>query len=268
LNLALANRYATIRPHICLKRHFQDLDLLAPPNLSIDGVNSGGGLDQPNPQSSFSISSKADIKWLQKQDLRTIEASGSVARMIWQNAQEVVGAETLAAVENHIVASVRGRRTTGVTGIRDSIAETVAAVARSMGWNMDSPQVVYMSTHHVSWSVNQDYQTLQQNVERARSGERRFISQEARDTMIAREQSEAERLLPYRDAINYGLARYVSEQQATGQFPQGEQYLDVLRFLIYQRSATQAVKKRVISFLQQGKIAEAYQAVLDSGGVK
>jgi hypothetical protein len=188
---------------------------------------------EPAPRREFHISQKRDHAWfagLSAVPPPPYEDRKEVSRMIDQNAHELFG-DTISAwtdVQQHILATAQGTRYTGIPALTYSLSLSMAAVARRMGWSAHSPEFVYMSGCHYAFSIGRDLEDLNKRIQAAEEGKRQFVSEDARAQRVGSEKAEAGRLAGYRHSMKTTLDEYVQRY-----LPQGEQYLELLRFLPY-----------------------------------
>lgn len=207
-------------------------------------------------QKTFQISPKSSREWLVAvSSWADYMDRVRVAEDMVTNARELEGGVDWGEILGRTFAIVdRSRRYTGKVAIVYSIAGTVGSVASNMGWNMHSPEIVYMSGYHFFWGLGKDIDNINKRL--AVAEERTFDSQEAKEKTFQKEQQDVGRLGTFRQRLGESLDLYARQS-----FPAEDldQYLEILRGLLY-AGHNQLGQKRhsIFNFLKSGQIREAH----------
>ncbi|MDO8619525.1 MAG: hypothetical protein Q7R49_06335 [Candidatus Daviesbacteria bacterium] len=210
----------------------------------------------------FNISPKTPHAWLASQERwGNKSALLTVADDIVANAMELekgvnwyeILDRTFAIVHRYGINGRGDIRYTGKFAIQNSIAATVGSVASNMGWNMSSPEVVYMSGYHFFWGLGKDVDRLDQKI--AGSNARTFSSEEAKEAALKKEGEEASRLGAFRKRLGETLDIFAQQNFESKNL---DTYLKILRNLIYlPNKGINLDRAKVFALLKSGDIASA-----------
>lgn len=151
----------------------------------------------------------------------------------------------------------QGRTYSGRAALIHSVARSIGTVADHMGWDMHSPEVVYMGGYHFAWALGQKLDRLNLWQEEAQQGKKDFIDERSRVTALQRNEQEIGTLGTFRSKLNGALTEYTEQY-----LPKGEDYLEILRALIYfpsERIGSQRFD--IYDALKRGDVATAHTIV-------
>lgn len=201
----------------------------------------------PIPQRTFNISKKTPYEVL-------VNGHGyfgqRVTEDIIRNVMELVPEIDWAMVLPHIGYMNETRMTRGKSAIARGIAIPIASIAAHMEWNMDSPEIVYMSGFCLLKLLGQRLEELQKRLENA--SERMFTTEGLKEKALERERSEVSNLGPPRKKLRESLGEF-SEQY----LPSNPTYLRILEVLPYLGTSMRHSKKdELFELLREGEIAK------------
>lgn len=205
------------------------------------------------PRREFQISPKSTNAWLQTNKGRTSDLYNvrmQVARDILTNAYELEGRVNWTEIKkDHLKTTTSKAR--GEAALAMSVASTVASIARYMGWDMHSPEVVYMSGSHIHWSLGEDLDALNARIY---DDKRKFSDEAKKEVTLSEERKKAARIAVYRSRIGESLGEFARQK-----LPQGEEYLKLLQRFVYLDGGQISlhVRQKGLDLLKEGKITQA-----------
>lgn len=203
----------------------------------------------------FRISPKTTNAWLASYDRIESNFCLAVADDIIANARELEGGINWSEIlANQTFVTSHGRsRYSGKSAIARSVAVTVGTVALQMGWNMDTPEVVYMSGYHFFWELGKTVGYLTKRIQAAE--ERIFITEEAKQTTIKRETDYANQLNSFREKLGQSLDVFAHQNLPPENL---DIYLEILGEITYPLHKEIRYKRYAIfQLLKAGDIAGA-----------
>lgn len=206
----------------------------------------------------FHITPKTPHETLAKVELwtRYYNPRLMVARDMLANAKELEDGVVWPEIQDQIIAISGKRRYHSTDALARSVAGSLGSVASYMGWDMHSPEVVYMSTYHIMFTLGKRVQGLNERL--ALADERQFISDELRQKTLAKEKADAGRLGAFEKRIRQSLQEYAQQF-----LPPDDRYLQVLQSLLYSSHIGITVKQRnkIMDYIKQGNIDQAYAVI-------
>lgn len=201
----------------------------------------------PVPTKIFNISEKTTHKVLAS----SLGSRGQITNDIVQNAMELVPDIDWILVLSYIEdKDTYGRiRSRNKSAIANSIALPISSVATHMGWDMHSPEVVYMSSFHPLKFISQRLTKL----EELSKSNRVFLTDEQREIKLQKEREEVSVLTPIWKKLKWSLEEYARQN-----LPDDSIYLRILENLSYLGKSMRTRKKeKIYDLLKEGKLAEA-----------
>lgn len=228
-----------------------------------------GSVETPNSLSEkvivrgFQISPKSSHDWIVEHG--TTSGSSEYRQKL---TEDIIsnGVEIEQGVSWHDVLSTvswyeRGIKYTGKSAISHSLAPVLGGVAREMGWNMHTPQMVYMSVYVFLGSLGLKLKGINENITAIMSGSSSFASEEVKQMRLKILNDEAGRFGVFMKRIRTSIEEY-----ADGHLPDDENYRSVLQMLT--RVGTRQVNKnsgrKAMTALKHGDTKTAY-SILKSG---
>lgn len=205
---------------------------------------------EPVKARSFVISNKTSNSWLVEQrGLRQSSAMSRIAGDIIDNACELEGGINWDEILKRVswLTYTGGETLHGQSAIANSVSVTLALVAARMGWDMHSPEVVYISGFYFLKFITKRTEILETNLVNAPT--RKFISEEKKGETIGKEQDERDNLVVSKERLGESLGEYAKQT-----LPQDPAYLEILQQLIY---IEPKMRETVIELLQKREIESA-----------
>ena len=207
----------------------------------------------------FQISPKTPHEVLMNPSSIVGSPSYRLAEDMENNARELEGNVDWREIFLHTCVTKNGDTYIGKAAIAKSIAPTLRFIAIEMGWDMNAPEIVYVGGLYFCWVLDEGIQKTTVRVKQAIEGERRFISGNARENTIKKEEDKIERFGAFKSRIEESLAEFAKQKLSNG-----ERYLKILRELLFSgvnpRFSYQR-RNKLLSLLREGKIEEAYTVV-------
>lgn len=150
-------------------------------------------------------------------------------------------------------------RITGRAAVGKILVPTIGSIAKKLQWDMDRPEVVYMSGLFFEWVVYKGTEDLNGYIQAASAGEKKFISDEQKRDTIKNKTAEAARLGEFAKTIKERLDLFFELN-----WPEASSYGVILRELLFSGltpDLSQYTLDKVLKLVAQGKIDEAYNLV-------
>lgn len=178
---------------------------------------------------------------------------GIVAEDIAKNAKELEQDIDWENTLKHLSVDLYITRSPNINAIAHTIAKPVANIAVNMGWNMDSPEIVYISGFYFYqlFKNRTDYLEEQQK----NLNKRKFLTDEDRQRTLAKEQSEAGEARENAQKLKNALDEYADQS-----LPQDPAYLNIIQSLLYlhdsipDREKRGKILKNVLGLLKDGDL--------------
>lgn len=212
---------------------------------------------EPRRRREFHISPKSTHEWLQDAPIRNFDTLRQIAGDMLTNVRELEGRVDWSEISRQIKGS-RNTHMYGKEAVAIMVAPTVGSVARHMGWDMHSPEVVYMSGFHPYWILGKELSVMRGNIEDYEQGSRRYKDEEKGREIIKKERATVARLATFRSRLGESLNEFTRQQ-----IPQGEVYVGILQNIPYLTGSKLARSQRTkgLDLLKQGEI-DAAAAIL------
>lgn len=212
--------------------------------------------DSNNPR--FRITPKRPNKWLASQRIASSDARKIIAGDMVLNVQELAGGELdLKFILDLIHFRAAHANVKGVNAVALSGAPTVGSVALRMGRDMDSPEIVYMSSYYFYHVLDQRSQYLNSQIEAAKQGTRKFEPEERKQMQLDKEEQEAEKVAEFKDKLQASLTQFAEQKGLSD-----PKYLEILRRLTFMlNSDSQIQRTKIIDLLRTGDVAGAYEVL-------
>lgn len=225
-------------------------------SLSPDMITSPATIDSsPLPPSTFSISPKTAHEWLVEQKRPGFDYAAQLKEDIIKNAMEIEKGVNWGDVISSISWIRQGKRHEGGAAIQQSVATTVGAIARVMGWNMHTPEVVYMSSYCIIHPLTTRIDALNKDIAAIENGTHRFPTDDAKTQKLTAEKQEAGKLGAFRKKLKDSTKAY-----ADTSLPQDDTYRAVLRMLIRTgHDSTRTIRDKALRRLKNGNASEALE---------
>lgn len=181
-----------------------------------------------------------------------------ISNDIVANTTEVAGGfDWEKIIGRHFALIHQGRRYIGRAAITFSVAQTIGSAAANMGWNMHSPEAVYMSGYHVLYVLKKTLRGFNQRIEDTEEGKRTFLNEEARLATLQKERTEAERLKRATAHLKNSLKEYAHQNLP---YSQDDLYLKILQALIYIKGKrlSSSERKKVFELLRNNSLDQAF----------
>lgn len=172
----------------------------------------------------FNISPKSTHQWMSAQELNYGDVRLKIADDILLNGRELEDGINWAVVEDCVRFHSRGKTSTGRWALQRSGAVRFASIAVNMGWDMHSPEIVYMSGSHINWYVVNEANKSKQRVADVEEGRIRFEDAEQTDLFKAQQMNRSGMLIGYASKFNESLVEYGRQF-----LPNSDGYLEVLK---------------------------------------
>ncbi|OGH21295.1 MAG: hypothetical protein A2958_00655 [Candidatus Levybacteria bacterium RIFCSPLOWO2_01_FULL_38_13] len=209
----------------------------------------------------YPITPKTPSEFFKTAKIESFEIRKKVAGDTVLNAREVApDLEWDFALDNITFLSINTfgnpKRHRGQNALVFMVGLELAGISRRMNWDMDSPQLVYISSFFIQETLKERADSLGQNVENAPN--RKFISEDARTTLIGKERETLERLREFCHEFTLRIKDFASRF-----LPSDIRYLRILQALPF---ADYKLRPRILHYLLDGRIKEAYD-VIDAAGL-
>lgn len=197
----------------------------------------------------FDISPKSSNAWLVEQKTRvTYDYAAQLGNDILANAMELEPGVPWGEILNSIIWIDTGKRYQGKSAIQRASATTIGSVARTMGWNMDSPEVVYMSIHAIILPLSVKIAALNQDLSDIEAGRNKFETEEAKVRRVEEVMQRVRKL-----GVFDGKLRESAEAYADQFLPQDPVNRKVLRrILMTGHDSTTKQRLRALTQMQHG----------------
>lgn len=163
---------------------------------------------------------------------------GKVAKDILANAEELEEGLDWEEIQKGLFANLLITNSLGKSAIAHTIARPVAIIAVNMGWNMDSPEIVYISGFYFYQRFKSRADSLEKQHENLT--ERKFLTDEDRQKTSVQERLEAERAKADSQKLKNALDEYADQS-----LPQDPAYLSVIQSLLYLHGSISDRRERV-----------------------
>lgn len=225
------------------------------------GINTQLAKDLPDRKSElkqkFGISDKLPHAWIADQSVvASNEYSGRLTTDIFNNAKELEpGVDWVEVTGTAKWSKSKGALMKGLPAIEARVSRLVGSVAREMGWDMDSPEIVYMSTYAFVRPLRKRIIELNENIKAVETGQRKFPSLEIGEQRVAAETTEAIRLEEYNNRLTEKVELFADEA-----WPGDEYYRKTLQALLRTgHTSTINQRKKALTQLKDGKPEESYK---------
>ena len=215
--------------------------------------------ESPTGTSEFNISTKSTHEWLtdHKMKLSTNTVRNQITNDIYENARELNSEIDWSFVLDHVRAQRPGAGIVrGVPAITHLLSRSIGSHAERMGWDMHSPEIVYMSGYFFYQALNKEFDRLEEQIRASDEGKRKFLTSEARETKIQQERDEAEKINTFKQRLDESLKAY---SQHNGLID--AKHLVVLQALLSIRYAEHKKRDQLIKLLKNGDIEGAFTFV-------
>jgi hypothetical protein len=216
----------------------------------------------PDPKYEFHITPKTsnqELGVILKNRRRVRE---TVAADIVQNARELLSVQADMIPTEAILESVRfdqglsSERRTPTSA--HTIASTIANSARHMGWDMHTPEIVYLSGFHLACGVISRVHFLVESLVGIETGSIRFLTPEHKEEMVRTREDELQMLeVPAR------TVEEIVQDYARQRLPHDQKYLAILRCLPYMTGDSLKFsgksKDGVLKQLRRGEVEFIYE---------
>lgn len=210
----------------------------------------------------FLISAKASHEifssgWFHKYDVRTTLTSDIIQNMRelthGVDIEELLGYIRLPArleftLTGSPYVSHRGERT-----IRKFYAFTIGSIASQMVWDMDTPEIVYLSGYLLYDALNSNIESLRK---RLGNTEILYSSEEKKRILMEKKEAELERIIPAKEFLETQLEEFVAQHGLLD-----NRYLEILRGLLRLSGKSTLrgnIRKRIYDALKNKDIDTAY----------
>ncbi len=153
-------------------------------------------------------------------------------------------------------------RSTGKSVLEQQITPTVGSATVKMGWNMDSPAVVYMGGYYFLRWLDNRLDILNEKIENA---DIRIFEKDRKDKQLAQERAEAEKLTDFKNKLNESLNAFITQNFPHIPPENLETYLRILGFFLfpsesYKQNSTHK-KTIACNLLRTGNIVGAAESL-------
>lgn len=128
----------------------------------------------------------------------------------------------------------------GRSALAKRFTRAINSTAYSMGWDMSSPQVVYMSIHALIIPVSERLNALNEDTNAIERGTHSFPTNEQRQQRLDAEMQEAGRLGAFIKRLSETAEKYADEF-----IPKGSEYRNVLKKIIHTGHVSAQKERRV-----------------------
>lgn len=206
------------------------------------------------PERVFNITPKTTNEWLKSHSSSSTQFKERVTADILKNGQEVGGNISWPAVFSSLRCVSLGKVYTGEKATYNSISTTVGCAVAQMGWNMHTPDVVYMSGLYYAICTEQRAKQAYDQAVKIETGSAKFTNEAAKERSLEENQNEVG-LYGYTSSVLLGsLAEYVKQYKLGD-----ETYLRVLRNLLFlgKLGIKNAARENLFWHIKSGQVAEA-----------
>lgn len=205
----------------------------------------------------FQISGKTSNTWLNehRRELTTWDFRHKLADDIIANARELTSEVAWGEILDNVIWITSNRNNKGRAAIATSVATAVGSVAREMGWNMDSPQVVYMSGLVFVNFLGRRLAHLGELVKGLEEGKGDFPNEEIKEERLKERKAECARLGTFSHRITGALESYAGDNLPEATDPQYREILDRLLFIGHTSMAL--IKDRALTAFKRGNFEQA-----------
>lgn len=212
---------------------------------------SGKAEIQSNHKREFHISPKTPHEWLAGVNLgSSFDSKDRLAGDIILNVTELEPGIDWNDTLNNSTYVFQGRKLHGKNIITFYLASKIGFAASRMGWDMHSPQVVYMSGYFFQSTFSSRLNQLKGQLEDFNRGERKFVSKETEYTALTKEAEETTKLGTDLEKISASLEEFKNQY-----LPENETYLKILQS--FTRLPASYTKDKILNLLKGNKIQEA-----------
>lgn len=217
--------------------------------------------EEDRPGRTFLITPKHSNAWLRGQEYRDIRVRREIAEDMLANAREVEGGVDWFYVYDSIRTETQEKFVTGPEALAESRARAVGLLARDLGLNLDAPEVVYLSTYFILWSLKNRLANLHTRIDEIEKGVR-IVETSEKEQKIKEVNAEAGRAGAFHKRISESLTAY-TDQHLSGK----EKYLSVLRTLMFLHRKSTEYDRRpgIIKRLKNGDVDKAYEILVQGG---
>lgn len=193
-------------------------------------------------------------------DVRTSIGRANVAGHLVANFQSLIeGTGLNSTTLLPLVVTRRGLETyTGKKMVEITIAPTIGSIAKTMGWNLSSPEVVYLSGFYFYQYFTTRVNDLENRFKEVEEGRTTFINDDYEEKTTTNWRNELEKIKEVPTKISQALEKHARENLNQ----KGDDYLRALRLIPYftdlmtENPSAQSARKTAVDLLKQGRIAE------------
>ncbi len=213
-------------------------------------------VDEGTP-STIRISEKTPNTWLKehKKEWATMDLRNKLADDIITNARELTSEVSWGEILDGISWVSSGQNYKGRSAIATSVATVIGTVAKEMGWNMDSPQVVFMSGSVFVNFLGRRLAHLGELVKGLEAGKGDFPTEELRQERLQERTAENARLGVFSHRITEALESYMGANLPEVTNPQYQEILSMLPFTGHQSMTL--IRDRALTAFKKGRLEQA-----------
>lgn len=147
---------------------------------------------------------------------------------------------------------------TGMNILQNISATTIGNIAKVMEWNMDQPEVVYMSNYVLFYLLSENILKQEEKLHKIRLGEIIFLDDTKKQTQLETYNQNRRQFIPYQNFLSRNLTGYAG---TTGLID--KQYLFILEQLAISpaRNFPWGNRTEILCLLKQRKIEKAYTLI-------
>ncbi len=207
--------------------------------------------------STVQISDKTPNTWLKEhqKEWATNDVRDKLTDDIITNARELTSEVDWGEILKNTTWVAKEGNYIGRPAVAISVARVIGTVAREMGWNMDSPQVVYMSGSVFVNFLGRRLAYLGDSIKAIEEGKVNFPTEEITQGKLAERKTENARLGTFSHRLTEAMESYIENNQPEATDPKYREILHRLPFTGHQ-SMLQARNKALIAF-KNGKLEQA-----------
>lgn len=215
----------------------------------------------------FSIRPKTPWTYLAEvKDWRMMDPLNRVTQNVLENASELFGNLDVDDVVNQIYVIKNLRKIQGNDAVKSSVAATLGSLASAMHWNMDNPQVVFMSGYHLIWGLGKKLEDVHKKLLDVETGRRTFQSEDLKRERLNKEIEYLSKYSRIRKEMENILESYAQQNGID------KTYQTILKGLLYigdtsshsKSKMTPQTRNQIFKALRENRIDEAYGFMRDS----
>lgn len=224
-----------------------------------------GALAESTPVSTTNPA-KLTHQWLEANPLTKADVKDQIGADILQNAQALnpdIPWGAVLQIVSWARPGIARRPFTGRLAITIAVAQGIGSAAREMGWNMDSPQVVYMGSSAISSLISRRLSSIAETETNIQTGVHRFPTEELKQQRLSELTEESGKLGVCVQRIQSALEQYSKENIPEAENPA---YLEALKAFPFMSYGSKILNRdKAYTDFKKGEYQSAVAHLRDTG---